>query len=55
MGKKGGVPYWEFEDIVRIITTDHFGPVKTENSLKSALVKLNHLDGAHQELTASNL
>ena len=29
--------------------------MKTENSLKSALVKLNNLDGAHQELKASNL
>jgi adenylylsulfate reductase subunit A len=52
LGKKTGVPYWEFEDIVRIITTDHFGPVKTENSLKSALVKLNRLDEAHQDLKA---
>ncbi len=55
LGKRSGVPYWEFEDIVRIITTDHFGPVKTENSLKSALEKLNNLDGAHLELKASNL
>jgi len=55
LGKKIGVPYWEFEDIVRIITTDHFGPVKTENSLKSALVKLNRLDDAHGDLKADNL
>jgi succinate dehydrogenase/fumarate reductase flavoprotein subunit len=25
--KKAGMSYWEFEDIVRNITTDHFGPV----------------------------
>jgi adenylylsulfate reductase subunit A len=55
LGKKTGVSFWEFEDIVRIITTDHFGPVKTENSLKSALVKLNRLDEAHRELKAANL
>ncbi|MBW2000790.1 MAG: FAD-dependent oxidoreductase, partial [Deltaproteobacteria bacterium] len=29
LGKRGGVTFWEFEDSVRIITTDHFGPVKT--------------------------
>jgi adenylylsulfate reductase subunit A len=52
---KTGVPYWEFEDIVRIIATDHFGPVKTENSLKSALVKLDKLDDAHVDLKAGNL
>jgi adenylylsulfate reductase subunit A len=55
LGKKTGVPYWEFENIVRIITTDHFGPVKTENSLNGALIKLNRLDDAHQELKADNL
>jgi adenylylsulfate reductase subunit A len=53
--KKTGVPYWEFEDIVRIIATDHFGPVKTENSLKSALVKFDRLDDAHVDLKAGNL
>jgi adenylylsulfate reductase subunit A len=53
--KKAGVPYWEFEDIVRIIATDHFGPVKTENSLKSALVKFDRLDDAHADLKAHNL
>jgi adenylylsulfate reductase subunit A len=53
--KKGGVSYWEFEDIVRVITTDHFGPVKTETSLKSALVKLGRLDDAHGDLRAGNL
>jgi len=55
LGKKTGVPYWEFEDLVRIITTDHFGPVKSENSLKSALAKLNRLDDAHGDLKADNL
>ena len=55
LGRKGGVSYWEFEDIVRVITTDHFGPVKTENSLKSALVKLDRLDDAHKDLRAGNL
>jgi adenylylsulfate reductase subunit A len=55
LGKKTGISSWEFEDIVRIITTDHFGPVKTEISLKSALDKLNNLDDAHGELKAENL
>jgi len=53
-GKKHGISYWEFEDIVRIITTDHFGPVKTENSLKSALTKLERLDNGRGELGADN-
>jgi adenylylsulfate reductase subunit A len=54
LGKKKGISYWEFEDIVRIITTDHFGPVKTENSLKGALKKLQRLDAGRDELGADN-
>ncbi|PKN61529.1 MAG: FAD-binding protein [Deltaproteobacteria bacterium HGW-Deltaproteobacteria-15] len=53
--KKSGVGYQEFEDVVRTIATDHFGPVKTEISLKSALEKLGKLDGVHQEMEAKNL
>ena len=53
--KKTGMPYWEFEDIVRIVTTDNFGPVKTENSLKAALSKLDQLDAARTDLKADNL
>jgi adenylylsulfate reductase, subunit A len=53
--KNSGTPFWEFEDVVRIITTDHFGPVKTENSLTSALVKLSSLDKSHEDLKAANL
>lgn len=52
--KKSGIHYQELEEIVRIITTDHFGPVKTENSLKGALVKLDLLDTARTELVADN-
>jgi adenylylsulfate reductase, subunit A len=53
--KKAGMPYWKFEDITRIITTDHFGPVKTETSLKAALDKLGRLDDARDDLKADNL
>jgi len=53
--KKTGMSYWEFEDIVRIITTDNFGPVKTETSLKTALEKLGRLDDAREDLKADNL
>ena len=53
--KKSGMPYWEFEDIVRYITSDHFGPVKTENSLTTALTKLDRLDAAREDLKADNL
>ena len=53
--KKPGMSYWEFEDIVRIITTDNFGPVKTEISLKTALEKLGRLDDAREDLKADNL
>jgi len=55
LGKKTGIPYWEFEEIVRIITTNHFGPVKTEDSLKTALNKLDQLDAARADLKADNL
>jgi succinate dehydrogenase/fumarate reductase flavoprotein subunit len=53
--RKSGVGYQEFEDVVRTIATDHFGPVKTEISLKSALEKLGKLDSVHQEMEAKNL
>jgi adenylylsulfate reductase subunit A len=53
--KKRGISYPEFENVVRIITTDHFGPVKTERSLLAALEKLHRLDGAREDLKANNL
>ena len=53
--RKDGVRYEELEDVVRTITTDHFGPVKTEISLKSALEKLGKLDSVHEEMKAGNL
>jgi len=53
--RKDGVKYEELEDVVRTITTDHFGPVKTEISLKSALEKLGKLDSVHEEMKAGNL
>ncbi len=53
--KKGGVGHMELEDVVRTIATDHFGPVKTEVSLKSALEKLRRLDSVHQDMQANNL
>ena len=55
LNRKHGLSYREFEDTVRIITTDHFGPMKTETSLKGALEKLNRLDGAISDLKADNL
>ena len=53
--RKGGVAPQEFEEVVRSIATDHFGPVKTEISLTSALDKLTKLDNVHEELRAANL
>lgn len=50
-----GIAYHEFENIVRIITTDHFGPVKTEISLTAALEKLDRLDQYRDEIKADNL
>ena len=55
LNKKKGIPYQEFEDVVRSITTDHFGPVKTEVSLTSALEKLDRLDTARGDIKANNL
>jgi len=54
LNRQKGIPYWEFEDIVRSITTDHFGPVKTERSLTSALMKLDAIDSARNDLVADN-
>ena len=53
--RKSGVSYTEFENVVRNITTDNFGPVKTEISLNTALAKLNALDESKQHLKAGNL
>jgi adenylylsulfate reductase subunit A len=53
--KKRGISYPEFENVVRIITTDHFGPVKTERSLLAALEKLHGLDGSREDLKANSL
>ena len=55
LGRAKGISYREFENIVRVICTDHFGPVKTELSLKGALEKLDRLDAARAELRADNL
>jgi adenylylsulfate reductase subunit A len=53
--RKRGISYPEFENVVRIITTDHFGPVKTERSLLAALEKLHGLDGSREDLKANSL
>ena len=53
--KRTGIGHMELEDVVRTIATDHFGPVKTEVSLKSALEKLRRLDSVHQDMRADNL
>jgi adenylylsulfate reductase subunit A len=53
--RKKGVGYEEFEGVVRSITTDHFGPVKTETSLTSALSKLGRLESFCEEMKADNL
>ncbi|OGA05051.1 MAG: hypothetical protein A3I00_03855 [Betaproteobacteria bacterium RIFCSPLOWO2_02_FULL_64_12] len=53
--RASGISYREFENIVRVICTDHFGPVKTELSLNGALDKLGRLDEARDRLKAGNL
>jgi succinate dehydrogenase/fumarate reductase flavoprotein subunit len=55
LARNAGVPYWELENIVRFVTTDHFGPVKTERSLTAALEKLDALDDMRERLVATNL
>ena len=42
--RNAGTAPGEFESIVRMITTDHFGPYKSEVSLTSAIAKLDGLD-----------
>ena len=53
--RTSGVSYREFENIVRVICTDHFGPVKTELSLNGALDKLAALDQARDRLKAGDM
>jgi adenylylsulfate reductase subunit A len=55
LDRRAGITYREFENVVRVICTDHFGPVKTEISLKGALEKLDRLDAARGELKADDL
>ena len=50
-----GLAAGEFENIVRIVATDHFGPYKSEVSLTSAIAKLDALDHYRDELKANNL
>ena len=53
--RKAGVAPGEFENIVRIVATDHFGPYKSEVSLTSAIAKLDGLDRYRDDLKADNL
>jgi adenylylsulfate reductase, subunit A len=53
--RKAGIAAGEFENIVRIVATDHFGPYKSEISLTGAIAKLNGLDRYRDELKANNL
>ena len=53
--RKSGLASGEFENIVRIITTDHFGPYKSEVSLNGAIAKLDGLDRYRADLKANNL
>jgi adenylylsulfate reductase, subunit A len=55
LGRASGLSYREFENIVRVICSDHFGPVKTELSLNGALEKLDRLDAARDDLKADNM
>jgi adenylylsulfate reductase subunit A len=52
--RKSGTAPCEFENIVRIVATDHFGPYKSEVSLTSAIAKLNALDRYRDDLKANN-
>jgi adenylylsulfate reductase subunit A len=55
MQRNTGLRPGELEGIVRIITTDHFGPYKSEVSLTSAIAKLDALDPYCSELHANDL
>ena len=52
--RNAGTAPGEFESIVRMITTDHFGPYKSEVSLTSAIAKLDGLDQYRDGLKANN-
>jgi len=50
-----GTQYNEFENIIRIVATDHFGPVKTEMSLTTALEKFARMDAEQDRLKAGDM
>ncbi len=50
-----GLDSREFEHVVTEITTRHFGPIKSEHSLTTALAKLSELDGHWPRFKAANL
>jgi adenylylsulfate reductase subunit A len=52
--RKEGLAPGEFENTVRIVTTDHFGPYKSEVSLTAAIDKLDALDRYRDDLKANN-
>jgi len=53
--RKSGIAAGEFENIVRIVATDHFGPYKSEISLNAAIAKLEGLDRYRDDLKANTL
>ncbi|MCB1436877.1 MAG: FAD-binding protein [Rhodobiaceae bacterium] len=55
MQRQNGLAPGEFENVVRIITTDHFGPIKNETSLKAGIAKLDALNSYRDELAAGDL
>ncbi|MCL5962193.1 MAG: FAD-binding protein [Chloroflexi bacterium] len=55
LNRKDGVSHREFEDIIRRITTEHIGAVRTELGLEIGLSKLGKLDGIVDRLSAENL
>jgi adenylylsulfate reductase subunit A len=52
--RKTGLAPGEFENTVRIVTTDHFGPYKSEVSLTAAIDKLDALDRYCNDLKAND-
>ena len=50
-----GTAYNEFENIIRIVATDHFESVKTERSLITALEKFDRLDAERDKLKAGDM
>ena len=51
---RDGISYWEFEDVLRKIMSEHVGPFRTEKGLKAGIEKLKRLKREEENLKAED-